>query len=131
MAKKETKHKYVALIADDSSTARRMLTKELENFDFEVIEAENGQAAWNAILKMPTCDLIISDFNMPQMNGLEFLKNVKNTPKLKDIPCFILSTVGAEAEGVLAIAKKLGVMAWLTKPVQAEQIEILVRKIKE
>ena len=120
---------YRALIADDSSTARRLLYKELEAFGFEVIEAENGQEAWNLAQQTSRIDIIIADYNMPRMNGLEFLKNVKNSEQLKHIPCFILSTVGPESEHVLNKAKEIGVMAWLSKPVQADQVEVLVRKV--
>jgi len=74
------------LIVDDFLTMRRIVRKILRDLDFEnIIEAEDGSAAVD-ILKTNKVDLIVSDWNMPKMTGLDLLRHVRGDDKLKDLP---------------------------------------------
>lgn len=114
------------LIVDDSSTSRKFLTKTLKEINFENIsEAADGKNALDK-LKADKFDLIISDWNMPVMNGLEFLIAVRNDPELADIP-FIMLTAEQQKENIL-IAVRNKVTQYVLKPYTAE---ILKEKIEK
>jgi len=101
------------LIVDDSFSLRNVLGTALKNAGYEVTEAEDGRQA------LGCCDgrkfnLIISDVNMPNMDGLSFVKEVKNLPAYKFTPIIMLTTESdpeKKAEG-----KAAGVRAWVVKP---------------
>ncbi|OQX18678.1 MAG: response regulator [Desulfobulbaceae bacterium A2] len=104
------------LIADDSTTARMFVRRCLEIVGFasaEILEAENGQEAL-AIAKKQATDLLITDLNMPLMDGKTLLKWVKANPRLNEIRVVVLSSISnpAKAEELL----QLGAHAVLVKP---------------
>ncbi|MBU1340404.1 MAG: response regulator [Proteobacteria bacterium] len=110
------------LIVDDSLSMRRIVKKFIENSGFHnVMEAGDGIEALDIVQKQKTIDLIISDLNMPNMNGLEFLKIVKEDSRTKDIP-FIMLTVEA-IQRTMNKAIALGVDSYIVKPI-AEKVFI-------
>lgn len=103
------------LIVDDSTSMRRIVMKFLENAGFNrFVEAEDGNQALDAVKKQ-TIDLIISDLNMPNMDGLEFLRIVKADANLKDIP-FVMLTVEA-IQKTMNTALSMGVDSYIVKPI--------------
>lgn len=78
------------LIVDDSITVREMERKLLENRGYDVDTAVNGLDGWNAI-RTHHYDLVISDIDMPRMNGIELVKQIKNHPRLQSLPVIIVS----------------------------------------
>lgn len=112
------------LVVDDYNTMRRIIRNLLEQIGFHDIEdAEDGTAAL-VKLRARTFGLVISDWNMAPMSGLELLKEVRADAKLKALP-FIMVTAEGKPENVLA-AKQAGVNQYISKPFT---VEILGRKI--
>lgn len=104
------------LVVDDMKTMRKIVSKSLKSMGFEKItEAEDGQKAW-ALLNDPPfpVELIISDWNMPNASGLDFLKRVRANDKFKHLP-FMLLTAENEAEQVKE-AVQAGVSNYMVKP---------------
>jgi len=104
----------VAMVVDDFSTMRRIVRKILKDLQFrDIIEAENGLAALR-LLESNKVDLIVSDWNMPTMTGLELLKRVRADERLKGVP-FLMVTAEAQKENIIeAIQAK--VSNYVVKP---------------
>jgi two-component system chemotaxis response regulator CheY len=102
------------LVVDDFSTMRRIVRKILKDLQFQdVIEAENGAEAFQ-LLQTTKVDLIVSDWNMPTMTGLELLKRVRADERLKGLP-FLLVTAESQKENIIeAIQAK--VSNYVVKP---------------
>ena len=109
--------KLVTLVVDDHETMALIIKSLLQQIGFDYITtAEDGVIALDRLTKKKF-DLVISDWNMPNMDGLELLKLVRNSPLpgLRTIP-FILLTAGTKAENIIA-AKEAGVSNYIAKPV--------------
>ena len=90
----------VAMVVDDFSTMRRIVRKILKDLQFrDIIEAENGLAALR-LLESNKVDLIVSDWNMPTMTGLELLKRVRTDERLKGVP-FLMVSAKAQKENII------------------------------
>ncbi len=109
------KNETTVLVVDDSPTFRTMVSfalKRVASFDKE-IQAADGLEALDALAKN-SVDIIICDVNMPNMNGLEFLKTVKSDENFKSVPVIMLTTEGKDSDREKA--RKLGADAYLNKP---------------
>ena len=107
------------LIVDDSASLRQVVSIALRGAGYNVVEASNGKDALGK-LDGTKVNLIISDVNMPIMDGITFVKEVKKLPNYKFTPIIMLTTEGSEdkkREGQMAGAK-----AWVVKPFQPEQM---------
>lgn len=116
----------IALTVDDSKTIREMVSFTLSNAGFEVIEAEDGQHALN-VLSGKEVDVIITDLNMPNMNGIELMKALRSDPKYKFKPILMLTTEGdasKKEEG-----KQAGATGWIVKPFNPEKLIQVVNKV--
>lgn len=111
------------LLVEDSRDIRDVLTNTLELEKYTVYTAENGQAALK-VLQDTTPDLIISDINMPRMNGIEFYKAVRQNPVWTTIP-FIFLTANSTPEDIQA-GRSLGVEDYLTKPIDPRDLTSIV-----
>jgi two-component system chemotaxis response regulator CheY len=121
--------KIRVLVVDDFPTMRRIVKNILKQIGFENIdEAENGKDAFKK-LKSGDYGLVVSDWNMPVMDGLEFLKNIRNDSQLKDIP-FLMVTAEAEKEKVIE-AIKAGVDNYIVKPFTGEVLKEKLEKIAQ
>ena len=112
------------MVVDDSITMRRIVILNLKKAGYEnIIEAENGRVALGILLaakdNMP--DIILLDWNMPEMSGIEFLKEIKSDVKLKSIPV-IMVTTEAERECVME-AVKYGASGYLVKPLTPDKFQ--------
>jgi two-component system chemotaxis response regulator CheY len=115
------------LIVDDFATMRRIMKNILKQIGFtNIIEADDGTTAL-AELQKSSVDLIISDWNMPKMTGLDLLKAVRSTPNLKDLP-FLMVTAEAQKQNVID-AVQAGVSNYVVKPFTAEAISDKLKKI--
>lgn len=92
----------------------------------KVIEADNGADALN-LVSANAVDLIFSDVNMPEMDGLEFLRQVRGIEKAKSIPILMITTEGSEQKVVEAIT--LGAKGYIRKPFSAEQMRAQVTQL--
>jgi len=109
------------LIVDDYKTMLRIIRNLLKQIGFDnVDEATDGSTALQR-LREKRYGLIISDWNMEPMNGLQFLKEVRNDVKLQNIP-FIMATVESKTENVVA-AKEAGVSNYIVKPFNADALK--------
>lgn len=117
------------LIVDDSISMRRIVKRFLGNHKFnEIVEAEDGVKALE-IVQSESVDLIISDLNMPEMDGLEFLEKIKNNPKTSGIP-FIMLTVEA-IQKTMNQALGMDVDSYIVKPISEQLfIDEMLRVIK-
>ena len=114
------------LIVDDSSSVRTVARMALRERGYEVIEASNGHEALTK-LDAERCHLVISDVNMPSMDGITLLKEIKRHPNYKFTPVIMLTTEAGEdkkQEGRAAGAK-----AWITKPFQPQLLVDAVSKL--
>lgn len=117
------------LVVDDFSTMRRIVKNILKQVGYEnVEEAEDGVQAY-AKLKNGSFSFVISDWNMPNLDGLGLLKMVRNDPNLKELPILMI-TAEAEKDKVLE-AIKAGVNNYILKPFTAEVLKEKMDKIFE
>jgi two-component system chemotaxis response regulator CheY len=115
------------LIVDDFATMRKVIRNLLKQGGFEnIVEAEDGVAALK-ILQSQKVDFVISDWNMPNMSGLELLKAVRGSDDLKELP-FLMVTAEALKDNVVA-AVKAGVSNYIVKPFTAEVLTEKIEKI--
>ena len=115
------------LVIDDSATTRSMISTSIEEIDdFEAVEASNGFEALKMLPAM-SFDLIITDINMPEINGLEIVSFVKNHPVYQSIPLIIVSTEQAEEDRKKGI--ELGAKEYITKPFDPEELKKVVLKV--
>jgi two-component system, chemotaxis family, chemotaxis protein CheY len=120
-------HNMNILIVDDFATMRRILKNILRQIGFTNIkEADNGREALAELKKEPP-DLILCDWNMPEMSGLDLLQSLKSEETLKDIP-FVMVTAEAKKENIIE-AVKAGVSSYIVKPFTAETITEKLQKI--
>ncbi len=111
------------LIVDDSSTMRKIVARSLRQagFDFEtILEAADGQEALS-VLEESKVDIILSDINMPNMNGVEFLREKADNPAIAGIPVVMITTeAGSE---ILREALQLGAKGSIKKPFTPDQVQ--------
>ena len=114
------------LIVDDSASFRQVVALTLKGAGYDVVEGSDGK---DALTKMDgrKIHLIISDVNMPNMDGLAFLKLVKVHPSYKFTPVIMLTTESQEAKK--AEGRAAGAKAWITKPFQPSMLVDAVAKL--
>ncbi|MDW8136339.1 MAG: response regulator [Thermodesulfobacterium sp.] len=113
------------LLVDDSKTMLMSLKMTLELNGYQVETATNGKEAIDKLKKGLKPDLIITDLNMPVMNGLEFVKEAR--PTLKFVPILILTTESEISKR--EEAKKLGATGWLVKPLSGQDLIKVIKKV--
>jgi two-component system chemotaxis response regulator CheY len=114
------------LLVDDSSTMRKIVGRSLRQagLDFDnIFEAADGLLALE-VLEKESVDIVLSDINMPNMDGISFLREKANRPNMKDIPVFMIST--ETGEDIIGEAKSLGAKGAIKKPFTPDMVnEIL------
>lgn len=121
--------KMKILVVDDFSTMRRIVKNLLRQLGYEHIdEAEDGEQAFNK-LQSGDYGFVVSDWNMPNMDGLELLKKVRSDPNLKELP-ILMVTAEAEKEKVIT-AIQAGVNNYVVKPFTGEILKEKMDKIFE
>lgn len=115
------------LVVDDFSTMRRIVKNILRQLGFvNITEADDGTVAWE-ILNKEKIDFIVSDWNMPQMTGIELLRKVRASDHLKDTP-FLMVTAESLQENILE-AVQAKVSQYIVKPFTAETLKQKIDKI--
>lgn len=113
------------LIVDDSAAIRQLVSLALKGAGYEVMEAVHGKDALRK-LGNGTVDMMLTDLNMPEMDGIEFIKTVRSTAALKFTPIVMLTTEAQEArkqEG-----KQAGASGWIVKPFKPSDLVGIVKK---
>ena len=114
------------LIVDDSASLRQVVSITLENAGYDVIDADDGATALK-LLDGKKIHLVICDVNMPVMDGITFVKNVKQMPNYRFLPIIMLTTETRETRKLEGQAA--GARAWVVKPFQPEQMLEAVSKL--
>ena len=115
------------LVVDDFATMRRIVKNILTQLGYKnIIEADDGTTALD-ILKQEKIDLIISDWNMPKMTGLDLLKNVRANPDMATTP-FIMVTAEAQQDNII-LAVKAKVSQYIVKPFTADTLGEKINKV--
>ena len=126
---KEDEMSNKILVIDDAQSIRQVVKLVLGEHGYDVTEAEDGKDALSK-LNGESLDLIICDVNMPNMNGIEFLDELKNNEayaEYKFIPLIMLTTEAGK--DMKDKGKELGAKAWLVKPFQPEQLIDAIKKL--
>lgn len=112
------------LIADDSPAMRAMLVSAIEALgDYRIVEASSGFEALR-LLPREKVDLILTDINMPDINGLELISYLRNNANYLSIPVFIISTEGSQHD--IEKGKRLGANEYLIKPFDPDRLQALI-----
>lgn len=117
------------LVVDDSSTMRRIINNTLQRLGYvDILEADHGLEAWDILDQNSDIGVLITDWNMPEMNGLELVKKTRSDSRFVDIPIIMITTEGGKAEVITAI--KAGVNNYIVKPftpqVLKEKLEVVL-----
>ncbi|KPK02400.1 MAG: chemotaxis protein CheY [Nitrospira bacterium SG8_35_4] len=113
------------LIAEDSASMRQLISFTLKGAGYDVIESEDGKDALSKV-NGAQIDMVISDLNMPAMDGIELLKQLRTDAKFKFTPIVMLTTESQASKVVEA--KLAGVSGWIIKPFDPEKLIETVKK---
>jgi two-component system chemotaxis response regulator CheY len=114
------------LIVEDSATTRALIRAVIDEIgEFETVEASSGFEALK-MLPQQQYDLIITDINMPDINGLELISFVRNNPRFTHLPIVIVSTERSEEDKRRGMA--LGATAYVTKPFKSLELQEIIKK---
>lgn len=116
-----------ALIVDDSVSMRQMVAFTLGRVGFEVIEANNGEEGITQLEQTGGVDLIVTDLNMPVMDGLEFIRRARARSDSKHTPLLMLSTENHESK--IRQGKVAGATGWIVKPFSPMRFVQVVSKL--
>ena len=114
------------LTIDDSGSIRQMVSMTLTGAGFKVIEAANGAEGLTQATNNPV-HAILTDINMPVMNGMEFLKKFRQTPAGKGVPVVLLTTESSDE--LKRQAREAGATGWIVKPFKQDQLIAIVKKV--
>ena len=121
-----TKTVLRVLSVDDSGSIRQMVTFTLKGAGYEVIEAVDGQDALEKA-KMNTVDVVLTDQNMPRMDGLTLIKNLRAMPAYSTVPILMLTTESGDA--MKKQGKMAGATGWLVKPFGPQKLLEVMKKV--
>ena len=113
------------LVVDDSSSMRQMLSFTLKSEGHDVTEAEDGVIALNAA-KGKNYDLVLADVNMPNMDGISLISELRKLPGYKSTPLLMLTTESASDKK--QSGKKAGATGWIVKPFNSEQLLAVINR---
>jgi two-component system, chemotaxis family, chemotaxis protein CheY len=114
------------MTVDDSPSMRQMITFTLKEAGYEVIEAADGQEALKK-LNTEKADMLITDLNMPNMDGIELIKALRQLQDYRFIPIIMLTTESEESKK--KAGKEAGATGWLIKPFKPPQLTAVIKKV--
>jgi two-component system chemotaxis response regulator CheY len=112
------------LIVDDSAIMRRVIEQILQGLGHHAVQASDGEDALARLAEHADVSLILLDWNMPRMNGLEFLHAFERDPRARDLPVIMLTTEAERRKMIQAI--EAGARHYLTKPFEAETLAVKI-----
>jgi len=115
------------MTVDDSASVRQMVKFTLQNEGYDVHEAIDGQDALNKIKSIEKLDLLVTDLNMPNMDGIGLIREVRKLDSFRFLPILMLTSEsqdGKEQEG-----KQAGATGWIVKQFKPEQLVAVIRKV--
>ncbi len=113
------------LVVDDSASMRQLVSFTIKDAGYDVLVAENGKDAVGK-LGGKKVDMVITDLNMPEMDGIEFIRKLRSMPEYKFVPIVMLTT--ESQEGKKQEGKQAGASGWIVKPFQPDQLMDVVKK---
>lgn len=114
------------LTVDDSATMRNMISFTLKSAGYEVLQAADGNEALR-VIQSRAINLIITDVNMPNMDGITLIRHLRSLPGYQSTPVLLLTTESAPEKK--AAGKAAGATGWIVKPFQQEQLLAVVAKV--
>ena len=114
------------LTVDDSRTILAMLQHTLSTAGFEVLQAEDGAKALD-VLEVEDVDVVITDVNMPVMDGIEFIRRVRASGRYQSLPILILTTETSQEKRDLG--RSAGGTGWIVKPFDPEKLVSVIRRV--
>ena len=114
------------MTADDSQSIREMVSFTLKEAGYDVVDAQDGQEAMDKISKSHV-DMLITDLNMPGLNGIELIKKVRANAQYKFMPIIMLTTESHDE--LKAEGRAAGATGWIVKPFDPEQLIGVVKKV--
>ena len=114
------------LIVDDCGTTRKLLSYIVRERGYKILSASNGIEALEMMAKNPV-DLVLTDLNMPQMDGLELSKNLRQNDAYKELPIIMVTTEAGEADVKKGL--EAGVNTYLTKPISPQRLVYEIEKL--
>jgi two-component system, chemotaxis family, chemotaxis protein CheY len=115
------------LVVDDSVSMRHLVSQTLRSLSFETHEAPDALTALKLLQSVNNVDLVITDLNMPLMDGITFLKKVREHQELKYVPVLMLTT--ETRDDFKSMARQAGATGWLVKPFDSQKLAAVVRRI--
>ncbi|HMU28439.1 MAG: response regulator [Nitrospira sp.] len=115
------------LVVDDSPTMRQMVAFTLTNAGYQVVEAGNGKEAVGKVNGGAKPDLVVTDLNMPEMDGITLIKEIRKMPALKFTPILMLTTEASDDKKKAGQAA--GATGWIVKPFNPEQMMAVIKKV--
>ena len=116
----------VVLTVDDSASIRQMVAFTLKSAGYEVVEAVDGEDGLNKA-RSKSADLVLTDQNMPKMDGLSLIKTLRGLPQYRSTPILMLTTESSDA--MKAAGKASGATGWLVKPFDPQKLLEVVKKV--
>ena len=116
-----------ALLVDDSPTMRQMMAFTLVNAGFQVVEAEHGVDAVKKVAAGPKIDIVVTDLNMPEMDGITLIKELRKMAAFKLTPILMLTTESAEDKK--QAGKEAGATGWIAKPFNPELMLTIIAEV--
>ena len=116
-----------ALVVDDSPTMRQMVALTLTNAGFKVVEAEHGKDAVSKVIGGEKMDIVVTDLNMPEMDGITLIKELRKMAAFRFTPILMLTTESAEDKK--KAGKEAGATGWIVKPFNPELMLKVIAKV--
>ncbi len=116
----------VILTVEDSRSMRQMVSYSLNEAGYEVVEAVDGEDGLDKLLTKKF-DLILTDHNMPKMDGIAMIKEVRSMPEYQSVPILVLTT--ESGEDMKAQGKAAGATGWVVKPFEPEKLLMIINKV--
>jgi two-component system chemotaxis response regulator CheY len=113
------------MTVDDSASVRQMVSFTLKNEGYDVVEASDGKDALSKLT--PDVKMVVTDLNMPNMDGITLIKEVRKNPAFKFTPIVLLTTESQDAKK--QEGKAAGATGWIVKPFKPEQLLAVVKKL--
>jgi two-component system chemotaxis response regulator CheY len=114
------------LIVDDCATTRKLLSYIIRERGYKILGASNGLEALEVMATNPI-DLVLTDLNMPQMDGFELSKNLRGNETYRDLPIIMITTEAGDAD--MKMGKEAGVTTYLTKPITPLRLIYEIEKL--
>ena len=117
------------LIVDDSMVIQQKIKKQVSRHSVETLVASNGEEGYEVFKSNPDICLVLSDVNMPKKGGLEMIEEIQSELHPKNTKFALISSVGKGSERQVAKSRELGIEYWFAKPLNDDQVRVLIEKL--